>query len=141
MTLQHPPRFPHHTTNRTQRLRTYRRCFPGTEGVKWLVSSGHAPDEAGAAALGNAMVQAGLLHHVAYEHTFRAGDLLYKFTVDDEAGHVHELSKMGSSQLSMNNSLSGALSGAGTPQQVPGTPTAAAGLAGGSLQSAGSGLL
>ena len=63
---------------RTYRLRTYRRCFPGGEGVKWLVAGGHAPDDAAATALGNAMLQAGLLHHVAYEHTFKPSDLLYK---------------------------------------------------------------
>lgn len=63
---------------RTHRLRTYRRCFPGSAGVRWLVAQGHAGDEDAAAALGNAMLQAGLLHHVAYEHTFKNADLLYK---------------------------------------------------------------
>jgi hypothetical protein len=67
------------TIHRSHRLRTYRRCFPGADGVRWLVSAGHAGDEAEATALGNAMLQAGLLHHVAYEHTFKgSGDLLYK---------------------------------------------------------------
>jgi hypothetical protein len=48
--------------------------------VRWLLSQGHAADEGHAAALGNALLQAGLLHHVAYEHTFKNADaLLYKW--------------------------------------------------------------
>lgn len=68
-----PPR-----SRRTHRLRTYKRCFAGSAGVRWLVACGHAADEAGAVALGNAMLRAGLLHHVAYEQTFKDSDLLYK---------------------------------------------------------------
>jgi hypothetical protein len=63
---------------RTHRLRTYRRCFPGAAGVRWLVESGHAAGDEQAVALGNAMLQAGLLRHVAYEHTFKNTQLLYK---------------------------------------------------------------
>jgi hypothetical protein len=73
-----PRRAPPAPPRRTYRLRTYRKCFPGAEGARWLVSGGHAPDEAGAVALGNAMLQAGLVHHVAFEHTFKNNDLLYK---------------------------------------------------------------
>jgi hypothetical protein len=65
-------------TCRTHRLRSYKRCFPGSAGVAWLVANGHAADADGAVALGNAMLQAGLLHHVAYEHTFKDSELLYK---------------------------------------------------------------
>jgi hypothetical protein len=86
---RHRPRNPDHRPSparptppqprrRTHRLRTYRKCFPGAAGAKWLVANGHAADEEAAVHLGNSMVQAGLLHHVAYEHTFKAGDLLYK---------------------------------------------------------------
>jgi len=46
--------------------------------VKWLLTGGHAADEEDALTVGNTMLQAGLLHHVAYEHTFKANDLLYK---------------------------------------------------------------
>mgnify|MGYP001811193783 CR=1 FL=1 len=46
--------------------------------MHWLLRDGHAGDEEAAMALGNAMLQAGLLHHVAYEHTFKNTDLLYK---------------------------------------------------------------
>lgn len=63
---------------RSHRLRTYKRCFTGAAGVAWLIGSGAAADEPSALALANAMIQAGLLHHVAYEHTFKDGDLLYK---------------------------------------------------------------
>ncbi|KIZ02549.1 Phosphatidylinositol3,4,5-trisphosphate-dependent Rac exchanger 1 protein, partial [Monoraphidium neglectum] len=78
--------------DRTHRLRTYRRCFPGAAGVRWLVESGHAAGDEQAVALGNAMLQAGLLRHVAYEHTFKNTQLLYKFTSDDEGGPLLELS-------------------------------------------------
>lgn len=69
---------PAHPLHRTHRLRTYRRCFPGSAGVRWLIQEGHAASEEQATTLGNAMLQAGLLHHVAYEHTFKDADILYK---------------------------------------------------------------
>ncbi|KAI8468383.1 MAG: hypothetical protein J3K34DRAFT_523009 [Monoraphidium minutum] len=103
--------------DRSQRLRTYKRCFPGAAAVRWLVAHGHAADEAGAAAIGNAMLQAGLLHHVAYEHTFKDSEnLLYKFTADDESGAHREM---------MRTSAAG--SGAVSPSPLttsPSTPMA-----------------
>lgn len=46
--------------------------------MRWLVGSGLAVDEGHAVVLGNALLQAGLLHHVAYEHTFKDTDHLYR---------------------------------------------------------------
>ena len=73
------PRDPRRPAARKHRLRSYKRCFPGAAAASWLVSAGHAADEDGAVALGNALLQAGLLHHVAYEQAFKSSNtLLYK---------------------------------------------------------------
>lgn len=71
---------------RTFRLRTYKRCFVGTDAVRWLVRTGAAADEAAALELGNRMLQLGLLHHVLYEHEFRNQHLYYRFSQDDDWG-------------------------------------------------------
>jgi hypothetical protein len=73
--------------DRTHRLRDrVRRAFSGRDAVAWLVAHGHAPDAASALALGNALLDAGLLHHAAYEHRLKDScDLFYRFTADDAA--------------------------------------------------------
>jgi hypothetical protein len=72
--------------DRTHRLRTLRRTFLGSDAVAWLVGKGHARDAAAAVALGNRLLDAGLLHHAAYEHRLKdSAGLFYRFTADDAA--------------------------------------------------------
>ncbi|KAG2440245.1 hypothetical protein HXX76_004357 [Chlamydomonas incerta] len=67
-------------------FRCYRACFVGQEAVAWLVAAGAAAGPAEAVALGNSMMEAGLFHHVVYEHRFEDDYLFYRFTDDDYAG-------------------------------------------------------
>ncbi|KXZ48705.1 hypothetical protein GPECTOR_26g608 [Gonium pectorale] len=64
-------------------LRTYRRCFVGRDAVAWMLAAGAAAGPAQAVALGDAMLRAGLLHHVLYEHGFEDALLFYRFAEDD----------------------------------------------------------
>ncbi|GBF96590.1 hypothetical protein Rsub_09336 [Raphidocelis subcapitata] len=110
-----------HIKDRTHRLRSYKRCFTGTAGARWLVSAGRAADEAAAVALGNALLQAGLIHHVSYDKTFKSSDsLLYKFTADDDSGAVGDLSRA-QSQVGSARSLP-ALGGGSADGSAPATP-------------------
>eukprot|EP00798_Chlamydomonas_sp_ICE-L_P022719 gene22719-29882_t len=64
--------------NRTYRLRKYKKCFIGSEAVDWMVRMGHAPDRLLACALGQAMMNAGLIHHVVWEHQFEDQYYFYR---------------------------------------------------------------
>lgn len=51
--------------DRQYRLKKYRACFVGREAVRWMVRvAAVAPSEDDAVALGNAMLQLGLIAHV-----------------------------------------------------------------------------
>ena len=51
--------------DRQWRLKKYRACFVGREAVRWLTRTANvAPSEDDAVALGNAMLQLGLIAHV-----------------------------------------------------------------------------
>ena len=68
--------------DRRHRLRLYPRCFVGADAIAWLVENeGLRHDEA--VAVGELMVERNLLHHVLDEHTFRDGNLFYRFRADD----------------------------------------------------------
>ncbi|PNW84735.1 hypothetical protein CHLRE_03g156550v5 [Chlamydomonas reinhardtii] len=67
-------------------FRCYRACFVGQEAVAWLVAAGAAAGPAEAVALGNSMMEAGLFHHVVYEHRFEDDYLFYRFTDDNHVG-------------------------------------------------------
>jgi hypothetical protein len=63
-----------------------RRTFLGSDAVAWLVKQGHARTPEEAVALGNRLLDAGLLHHAAYEHRLKdSSGLYYRFTADDAA--------------------------------------------------------
>ncbi|CAM9739482.1 unnamed protein product [Chrysoparadoxa australica] len=69
--------------DRTWRLMTFKSCWLGTDAVKWLISSGNAKDEKQAVEMGQAMLNRGLLYHVARNHGFRNIPLFYRFAVDE----------------------------------------------------------
>lgn len=63
---------------RTYRLRTYKTCFVGSDAVKWMTANGIAGSTGTAVQIGNSMLEAGLLHHVVYEHSFQDQNLYYR---------------------------------------------------------------
>mmetsp|Transcript_2881 Transcript_2881/g.6010 ORF Transcript_2881/g.6010 Transcript_2881/m.6010 type:complete len:271 (-) Transcript_2881:244-1056(-) len=65
-------------------FRTYDQCFVGEEAVQWLVSSGTTNSVAGALALGNQLLAAGVIHHVTNEHAFQNKYLFYRFRWNDQ---------------------------------------------------------
>eukprot|EP00181_Compsopogon_caeruleus_P000307 CAMPEP_0184689220 /NCGR_PEP_ID=MMETSP0312-20130426/30535_1 /TAXON_ID=31354 /ORGANISM="Compsopogon coeruleus, Strain SAG 36.94" /LENGTH=774 /DNA_ID=CAMNT_0027146547 /DNA_START=629 /DNA_END=2954 /DNA_ORIENTATION=- len=67
-------------------FRTYHTCFIGKEAVEWMVRNHYALTEEDAVRLGNAMMQAGIIHHVLREHLFENSSLLYRFSVDEDHG-------------------------------------------------------
>jgi len=57
--------------DRQWRLKKYRACFVGREAVRWLTRTADvAPSEDDAVALGNAMLQLGLIAHVVRPLTY-----------------------------------------------------------------------
>eukprot|EP01012_Entosiphon_sulcatum_P061788 TRINITY_DN8764_c0_g1_i1.p1 TRINITY_DN8764_c0_g1~~TRINITY_DN8764_c0_g1_i1.p1 ORF type:complete len:601 (+),score=82.13 TRINITY_DN8764_c0_g1_i1:24-1805(+) len=89
--------------DRSYRLRRYPQCFIGLEAVRWLVRQGYATGPASAVALGNRLLDAGLLHHVHHEHRFKDEYLFYRFadgleTIAGTAGSIAPVSNARESQ-------------------------------------------
>ena len=72
--------------DRRYRLKTYGSCFLGSDAVSWLVSSGVAADVDQAVALGNALLDEGIIHHVVRDHRFKNEPLFYRFAGDEDHG-------------------------------------------------------
>ncbi len=64
--------------DRRHLLRVHPRCFVGREAVDWLVRC-EKISRAEAAALGQRLVDLGVIHHVLDEHGFRDGHFFYRF--------------------------------------------------------------
>jgi small-conductance mechanosensitive channel len=68
--------------DRRHLLATHPRCFVGREAVDWLVRHEHV-SRGEAVALGQRLVELGVVHHVLDEHPFRDGHFFYRFREDD----------------------------------------------------------
>jgi pyruvate/2-oxoglutarate dehydrogenase complex dihydrolipoamide dehydrogenase (E3) component len=66
--------------------KTYASCFVGQEAVAQLIKSGLAADVDDAVRLGNALLHAGIFHHVQRAHTFKNEYLFYRFASDEDHG-------------------------------------------------------
>jgi small-conductance mechanosensitive channel len=64
--------------DRRHRLAVYPRCFVGSEAVDWLLGTAELT-RGEAVALGQRLVERGLVRHVLDEHGFRDGNLFYAF--------------------------------------------------------------
>lgn len=71
-------------TDRTYRLQTYPRCFVGKEAVAWLSGKVGCATE-NAVAIGQALMDLGLLVHVAREHPFLNEHLFYRLAWSEAA--------------------------------------------------------
>ncbi|KAG5176016.1 kinase-like domain-containing protein [Tribonema minus] len=69
--------------DRQPRLIRYRKCFVGSDAVRWLVASKHCFDSTEAVRLGNLMLKHGLFHHVELKHNVKDGNFLYRFASDE----------------------------------------------------------
>ena len=69
--------------DRRHLLALHRRCFLGSEAVRWLQD--HAGlTRADAVAVGRRLVELGLARHVLDEHGFEDARLFYRFRADEE---------------------------------------------------------
>lgn len=69
--------------DRRYKLKTYPRCFLGTEAQAWLMENFGLPAE-GALRLGQRLIDERWIHHVTHEHDFEDAELFYRFYWDDE---------------------------------------------------------
>ena len=63
-------------------LKSYPKCFLGTEAVDWLAANCRLSRPL-AVKLGERMVEAGIIHHVADDHDFKDGDFFYRYYADE----------------------------------------------------------
>ena len=65
--------------NRWYNLKCYPNCFIGSEAVEWLKQNKQITQEE-AIALGQSLLEQGLIHHTHYDHDFKDEFLFYCFT-------------------------------------------------------------
>ena len=63
-------------------LKSYPKCFIGTEAVDWLALN-YRLSRPLAVKLGERMVAEGIFHHVADDHDFKDGDFFYRYFADE----------------------------------------------------------
>lgn len=71
--------------DRRYRLKLYPKCFIGSEAVKWMITTGYAPNDKAAIKLGQKLLDFGIIHHVKNEHNFKNDYLFYRFAEDEVA--------------------------------------------------------
>jgi Domain found in Dishevelled, Egl-10, and Pleckstrin (DEP) len=64
-------------SDHSYRLKKYRQCFLGTEGITWL-NAQYKISETQSVALGTALQELGLLYHVSHEQAFANEDFFYR---------------------------------------------------------------
>lgn len=68
--------------DRKYHLRTYRKCWLGRDGVAYLSKT--LGSERVAVAVGDQMIAAGLMRHVAGDHSLKKKELFYRFKEDED---------------------------------------------------------
>jgi len=69
--------------DRRSNLKSFDKCFVGSEAVDWLMEYEKATREE-AILMGKLMVSERLIHHVLDEHGFKDGPLFYRFYADED---------------------------------------------------------
>ncbi|XP_019619679.1 PREDICTED: phosphatidylinositol 3,4,5-trisphosphate-dependent Rac exchanger 2 protein-like [Branchiostoma belcheri] len=69
--------------DRKHHLRTYHKCFVGSEFVSWLKELGEINSVEEGVHLGQLLLENGIIHHVVDKHHFKNEPLLYRFRYDD----------------------------------------------------------
>uniref|UniRef100_A0A7S3A396 DEP domain-containing protein n=1 Tax=Rhodosorus marinus TaxID=101924 RepID=A0A7S3A396_9RHOD len=78
--------------DRKHMLKTYKKCFVGSEAVDVLVREDIVSNRKDAVAVGQLMLDQGIFHHVLREHQFEDAKLFYQFT----EGHGEKVTRDGS---------------------------------------------
>lgn len=68
--------------NRNYRLKTYPKCFIGSEAVQWLMKT-YQTSKAEAIKLGQNLIEQRIIHHVTDDHDFKSDNLFYRFYLDE----------------------------------------------------------
>ncbi|KAA8499526.1 Phosphatidylinositol 3,4,5-trisphosphate-dependent Rac exchanger 1 protein [Porphyridium purpureum] len=68
------------THNRLYHLKEYKDVFVGSDAVDIMLQKGMAQSRKHAVAIGAALCEQGLFHHVCYDHTFKDEKLFYRYT-------------------------------------------------------------
>ena len=94
------------TKDRQYKLSKYERCFIGSELVDWLLKHREVV-EAEAIAIGQSLLEQGLINHVLNQHDFKNEFLFYRFTEDIEnlnhsPSHQSRLSLAEATELAQN---------------------------------------
>ena len=73
--------------DRKYRLKTYKQCFVGSEGVDYLLETGHAQSREDAVQLGRSLThEFNLFEHVTRDHEFADEHLFFRFVPENERG-------------------------------------------------------
>eukprot|EP00192_Tetraselmis_astigmatica_P007360 CAMPEP_0117668246 /NCGR_PEP_ID=MMETSP0804-20121206/11438_1 /TAXON_ID=1074897 /ORGANISM="Tetraselmis astigmatica, Strain CCMP880" /LENGTH=716 /DNA_ID=CAMNT_0005476107 /DNA_START=139 /DNA_END=2290 /DNA_ORIENTATION=+ len=73
--------------DRKYHMKSYPSCFLGSDAVKVIVEAGAATSTEEALAVGNAMISAGIFHHVTKDHPLKDEPLFYRFKADNDEFH------------------------------------------------------
>ena len=83
--------------DRSYRLKTYKKCFVGSEAVDYLVNSGATISRDDAVQVGQALMEMRIFEHVCRDHDFRDEYLFYRFLGENERGNYTIDEKTGES--------------------------------------------
>lgn len=92
--------------DRRHHMRSYSKCFVGSEAVDWLVANGSAVDRENAVRLGNMIMSTGtVFHHVTDDHAFKDAYLFYRFYEHEQEHHGSKAAKSDGSHVSWSDYL------------------------------------
>eukprot|EP00357_Protocruzia_adherens_P010514 CAMPEP_0115017056 /NCGR_PEP_ID=MMETSP0216-20121206/27865_1 /TAXON_ID=223996 /ORGANISM="Protocruzia adherens, Strain Boccale" /LENGTH=861 /DNA_ID=CAMNT_0002387751 /DNA_START=257 /DNA_END=2839 /DNA_ORIENTATION=+ len=74
--------------DRKHMLKLYKRCFVGSEAVKYMIDKKHARSVTEAVELGNEMLRNRYFAHVTRDHDFKNEDLFYRFLIHEEDEYI-----------------------------------------------------
>ena len=93
--------------DRRYRLKTYPKCFVGSQAVDWMITSGRSPSRADATAHLQLLILTGLAAHVCNDHPFKDEFLFYRFLRDENDEARFNNSSIGVSDLWLNMRMQG----------------------------------
>jgi hypothetical protein len=68
--------------DRRYHLKTYSKCFIGSQAVKWLIRTLEIP-KSEVLKLGQNLIEQKIIHHVTDDHDFKDDYLFYRFYIDE----------------------------------------------------------
>jgi len=74
--------------DRKYHLRTYKKCFLGSDAVNWMLKLGITYQVEDAILIGRQLMEENLIYHVTKDADFENEENFYRFTEDDNTGNV-----------------------------------------------------